>query len=281
MPLPDSTVEDLVTTLRLSKKPNIVVEGKNDEIIYGSLVDRMGIFDVDFFCAGCKNTLLHLYEELSQYENAGDFRHAPVAFIADRDMWLFRGIPSRYGDIIWTDGYSIENDLYSHAKLSDRIGNKAEYDQALDSISMWFAYKVEEYLDKNPPPPKKVFQSFRDEEHVDVGHRLRRIIPVEKTTLAPNLEFLPSNHETVRTVRKAYHLQLRGKLLFQLLVRFLNKPKQGFQDATVSYYGLYNDAIAVPESDQLFSRLENEVQEKMYEQNQKIATQQPFPDTPQ
>ena len=278
MPLPDSTVEDLVTTLRLSKKPNIVVEGKNDEIIYGSLVDRLGIFDVDFFRAGCKNTLLHLYEELSQYENSGDFRHAPVAFIADRDMWLFRGIPSRYDDIIWTEGYSIENDLYSNAKLRSRVGNMAEYDQTLDSISMWFAYKVEEYLEKNPPPPKKVFQSFRDEEHVDVGRRLRRIIPVEKTTLAPNLESLPSNHETVRTVRRAYHLQLRGKLLFELLIRFLNKPKQ---DATVSYHGLSNDAITVPESDQLFSRLKNEVREKLHEQNQRMVAQHPLPDTPQ
>ena len=249
MPLLDPTVEDLVTTLRLSRKPNIVVEGKDDVIIYGALVDRLGIFDVDFFSAGSKDTLLHLYEELSQYENAGDFSHAPVAFIADRDMWLFRGIPSCYDNIIWTEGYSVENDLYSSAKLRDRVGNKAEYAQVLDSISMWFAYKVEEYLEKNPPPPKKVFRSFRDEKHVDVGHRLGRIIPVEKTTLALDLEFLPSNHERVRAVRRAYHLQLRGKLLFELLVRFLNKPKQGFQGATVSYRGLYNDAIAVPESD--------------------------------
>ena len=273
MPLPDSTIEDLVTTLRLSEKLNIIVEGKDDEIIYGTLVDRLGRFDVGFFSAGSKNTLLHLYEELSQYEDAGDFRHTPVAFIADRDMWLFRGIPPRYDDIIWTDGYSIENDLYSHAKLSNRIGNRAEYDQTLYSISMWFAYKVEEYLEKNSPPPKKVFQSFRDEEHVDVGHRLRRIIPVGKTTLAPNLEFLPSNHERVRAVRGAYHLQLRGKLLFELLVRFLNKPSQGFRNATVSYYGLYNDAIMVPESNQLFSRLENEIQEKLDEQKRKIAAQ--------
>ena len=249
MSLLDPTLENLVIALRLSNKPNIIVEGKDDEIIYGKLVERLGRFDVGFFSAGSKDTLLHLYEELSQYENVGDFRHAPVAFIADRDMWLFRGIPFRYDDIIWTEGYSIENDLYSNAKLRDRVRNMAEYDQTLDSISMWFAYKVEEYLEKNPPPPKKDFQSFRDEEHVDVGHRLRRIIPVEKTTLAPNLEFLPSNHETVRTVRKAYHLQLRGKLLFELLIRFLNKPKQGFQDATVSYHGLYNDAITVPESD--------------------------------
>ena len=271
MSLPDSTLENLVIALRLSNQPNIIVEGKDDEIIYGTLVERLGRFDVGFFSAGSKDTLLRLSEELSEYENAGDFRHAPVAFIADRDMWLFRGIPPRYDNIIWTDGYSIENDLYSHAKLSDRVGNKAEYDQTLDSISMWFAYKVEEYLEKNPP--EKTFESIRDEEHVDVAYHLNRVVPPEKTTLGPDLEFLPLDHERVREIRGTYHLQLRGKQLFQLLVRFLNKPSQGFRDATVSYYGLYNDAIMVPESNQLFSRLENEIQEKLNEQKRRIAAQ--------
>lgn len=279
MSLPDSTLENLVDSLRLSNKPNIVVEGKDDEIIYGTLVERLGRFDVGFFSAGSKNMLLHLYEELSEYEKAGDFGHAPVAFIADRDMWLFRGIPVCYDNIIWTEGYSIENDLYSYTKLRDRIGNKAEYDQTLDSISMWFAYKVEEYLEKNPP--EKTFEFIRDEEHVDVAYHLNRVVPPERTTLAPDLEFFPLYHERVREIRRAYHLQLRGKLLFELLVRFLNKPKQGFRDATVSYHGLYNDAITVPESNQLFSCLENEVREKLHEQNQKIAAQQPFPDTSQ
>lgn len=271
MSLPDSTLENLVDSLRLSNKSNIIVEGKDDEIIYGKLVERLGRFDVGFFSAGSKDTLLHLYEELSEYENAGDFRHAPVAFIADRDMWLFRGIPARYDNIIWTEGYSIENDLYSYVKLRDRVGNEAEYDQTIDSISMWFAYKVEEYLEKNPP--EKIFESIRDEEHVDVAYRLNQVVPPEKTTLVPDLEFLPSDHERVREIRSAYHLQLRGKLLFELLVRFLNKPKQGFTDATVSYHGLYNDAITVSESDRLFFRLEDDVQEKLNEQKRKIAAQ--------
>lgn len=170
MPLPDPNVENLVDALRLSNKPNIIVEGKDDEIIYGTLVERLGRFDVGFFSAGSKDTLLHLYEELSEYENAGDFRHTPVTFIADHDMWLFRGIPDQYDDIIWTEGYSIENDLYAHVKLRDRVGNKVEYDQTIDAISMWFAYKVEEYLEKNPR--EKTFESIRDEEHVDVAHRL-------------------------------------------------------------------------------------------------------------
>jgi len=273
MSLPDSTLENLVNALRLSNKPNIIVEGRDDEIIYGTLVERLGRFDVGFFSAGSKDMLLHLYEELSEYENAGDFRHAPVAFIADRDMWIFRGIPACYDNIIWTEGYSIENDLYSYAKLRDRIGNKGEYNQTLDAISMWFAYKVEEYLEKNPP--EKTFESIRDEEHVDVAYHLNQVVPPEKTTLAPDLEFLPSDHERVRAVRSAYHLQLRGKLLFELLVRFLNKPKQGFTDATVSYHGLYNDAITVPESNQLFSRLEKEVQEKLDKQKGKVASQTP------
>lgn len=271
MSLPDPTIENLVIALRLSNKPNIIVEGRDDEIIYGTLVERLGRFDVDFFSAGSKDTLLYLYEELSEYEKVGDFRHGPVAFIADRDMWLFRGIPNQYDDIIWTEGYSIENDLYSYAKLRDRIGNKTEYDHTLDAISMWFAYKVEEYLEKNPL--EKTFESIRDEEHVDVAHHLNRIIPPDKATLSPDLEFLPSDHKRVREVGKAYHLQLRGKLLFELLVRFLNKPKQGFRDATVSYHGLYNDAITVSESDLLFSRLEDEVQEKLNEQQEKIASQ--------
>lgn len=271
MSLPDSTLENLVDALRFSNKPNIIVEGKDDEIIYGTLVERLGRFDVGFFSAGSKDTLLQLYEKLSEYENAGDFRHVPVAFIADRDMWLFKGIPDRYDDIIWTEGYSIENDLYSYAKLRDRIGNEAGYDQTLDAISMWFAYKVEEYLEKNPP--EKTFESIRDEEHVDVAYHLNRVVPPEKTTLAPDMDFLPSDHERVRQVRSAYHLQLRGKILFQLLVRFLNKPKQGFTDATVSYYGLYNDAITVPESDQLFFRLEDNVREKLNEQKRKLAAQ--------
>ena len=281
MSKPVLAIDELVATLRHSEKANIIVEGDDDIIIYRKLVDRFKANEVDIYPAGGKDPLLRVYEELSDAEKKGDFRHAPVTFIADCDMWLFRGIPSCYDDIIWTEGYSIENDLYSNAKLRGRVGNIAEYDQTLDSISMWFAYKVEEYLEKNPPPPKKVFQSFRDEEHVTVGHHLNQIIPIGNTTLAPDLEFLPSDHEMVGNVRTAYHLQLRGKLLFQLLVRFLNKPKQGFQNATVSRHGLYNDAITVSESDQLFSRLENEVREKLHEQNQRIAAQQLLPDTSQ
>ena len=114
-----------------------------------------------------------------------------------------------------------------------------------------------------------------------INFHCNRIVPDGQTELASGLESLPSGHQRVRRVRDNYHLQLRGKTLFELLVRFLSRPEQGFKKASVNAYALYNDAITVPESNQLFSRLENEVREKLHEQNQRMVAQHPLPDTPQ
>ena len=112
MPTPNPmTVEQLVGVLRRSRKPRIVVEGDDDVIIYRELTKRIGILEVAPLPSGGRKKLLQVYERRSE------FAHVPVAFIADRDMWLFSGIPEGYADIIWTQGYSIENDLYVSAEL--------------------------------------------------------------------------------------------------------------------------------------------------------------------
>lgn len=269
MPKSDFTVAELVAFLRHSDKPNIVVEGDDDATIYRQLAERFGLNRGDILQTGGREKLLLVYDEISGYESKGDFSHGPVVFIADRDMWLFRGIPTRYEGIIWTNGYSIENDLYSSARLRSRVGNQRQYDQVLDSISTWFAFKVEEYLEKNPPPPTKVFLSLRDEEPVAVGLHCSKIVPVGGTTLASGLESLSLSHQRVKEIRGAYHLQLRGKLIFQLLHRFLNNPDQGFQKALINYDALYNEALS--RSDELFSRLEKAIQEKLDAKQQEIA----------
>ena len=268
---PNVTVHELVATLRRSNIPNIIVEGKDDVIIYRRLVDDYFEERVDIHQTGGREKLLHLYEALTEAEEQNDFRHGPVAFIADRDMWFFRGIPSCYKDIIWTEGYSIENDLYSYAQLGSRVRDP-EYDQVLTSISAWFASKVEEYLDKNPLPPAKVFSSVRDEEYVAVDLHCDRIVPKGTTSLSCGLSSLDENHHRFKEVKTKYNLQLRGKLLFQVLIRFLNSPKYGFSGAVVNYYALYNDAINVEASDKLFSRLKKEVEEKLATQEKKIAS---------
>ena len=155
------TVPELVETLRNSNLPNIIVEGKDDVIIYRTLVEDYFTEEyIDVHQAGGREPLLRLYEVLSDAEKQGDFRHRPVVFIADRDMWLFRGIPPRYEDIIWTIGYSIENDLYSSAAFRKYVRD-SNYDEVLTSISTWFAWKVKEYLENNPL--SKTFTTIRDE----------------------------------------------------------------------------------------------------------------------
>ncbi len=249
MPTPNPmTVEHLVGVLRRSRKPSIVVEGDDDVIIYRELAKRIGILEVALRSSGGREKLLQVYKR------RGEFTQAPVAFIADQDMWLFSGIEPSYEDVIWTNGYSIENDLYSDADLERLLdeNDTAEHQQILDSISTWFAFAVEEYLAGNAPnldlhcdemvPP--------GETELDTGFCIRR-------------RFRVPNRDRVQQIRSAYQLLLRGKQLFQLLVRFLSKPTHGFEKASLNEYALYNLALRMPEAHPLLDRLIEQVKEKI------------------
>ena len=248
MPLPNPSVEELVVTLRLSKKSNIVVEGDDDVIIYQELAKQIEILEVVLLSCGGRDKLLQVYER------RGEFAQVPVAFIADRDMWLFSGIEPGYDDVIWTNGYSIENDLYSDAKLERMLSESetTEHQQILDSISTWFAFAVEEYIAGNAP---------NLDPHCD------EMVPLGKTELDSGFcarqGFRTPNAERVQQIRSSYQLLLRGKQLFQLLVRFLSKPAHGFEKASLNDYALYNLALRMPEAHPLLGRLMEEVKRKI------------------
>ena len=198
-------VTELIAILRNSQKPNIVVEGSDDVIIYRELVNRFGILDIDFHASGGREKLFKLYKRRSE------FAQVPVAFIADQDMWLFSGIEPGYEDVIWTSGYSIENDLYSDAEL-ERLLNEsetAEHQQILDSISTWFAFAVEEYLAGNSP---------NLDLHCD------EMVPPGETELDTGFctrqSFHPPDPNRFQQIRTAYQLLLRGKTTFSVAGSF-------------------------------------------------------------
>ena len=143
MPAPHPTVDELVAALRRSRLPTVIVEGKDDMQIYRWVEGCIGSQNANILPAGGRNNLLSVYERRNEYA------HLPVAFVADRDLWLFSGIPPIYHDIIWTQGYSIENDLYAGANLENLLAAEeaTEHQQVLDSIIEWFAFEVEEYLE--------------------------------------------------------------------------------------------------------------------------------------
>ena len=212
MPLPSPTADELVAALRRSDLPTVLVEGQEDMRIYRWVEERLGARTANVLPADGREKLL------SVYARRQEFPDLPVAFVADRDMWLFSGIPSDYDGMIWTEGYSIENDLYAGAELENLLDpdERTDHQQLLDAIVEWFAFEVEEYL---------------ADRHFEVAHHCNRVVPPGQTQMDESFRqsrgFRPPGEGIRRQIREEYQLQVRGKQLFQMLVRFLSAPDRG------------------------------------------------------
>ena len=237
----DMTVDDWIDTFRNTDMPTVIVEGKNDIPIYRRIEKYIGVQDADVIHVGGRNNLLLLYARRKE------FAHLPVAFVADRDLWLFSGIPPDYPDIIWTQGYSIENDLYAGAAL-EKVLNANDVDehrQVLDSIIEWFAFEVEEHLSG---------------EKAQVATGCNTVVPLGQTEMDQGFRnsrgFRSPDEKLHRQIREAYQFQLRGRLLFEMLIRFLN-AHPGNQYSIV---GLHETAFEMKPPDELMDRFIREIE---------------------
>ena len=243
----DMTVDDWVAMLSHAEFPTVIVEGETDMRIYRWVEERVSNQKVDVQRVGGRGTLLSLYERRNE------FAHLSVAFVADRDLWLFSGIPPIYHDIIWTQGYSIENDLYADADLENLLNADEvdEHRQVLDLIIEWFTFEVEEHLEGR-------------EARVDT--HCNEIVPLGQTEMDPDFRtrrgFHPPSEKRYQQIKAAYQLQLRGKSLFEILVRFLNAPNRG---TTYSTLALYEIAVKMTSPQPLIDRLIGEIEQKIME----------------
>ena len=258
MSTPDpTTVEDLVAYLRHSSLPTVIVEGKDDMHIYQWVEACIGSQTANILPAGGREKLLCIYKERHE------FADLPVAFVADKDMWLFSRIPSDYDGIIWTKGYSIENDLYTCADLENLLEAEEvqEHQQLMDAIVEWFAFEVERHLAG---------------EDFEVAHHCNRVVPLGQTHMDENFRkirsFRPPGEEIYRQIREAYQLQLRGKQLFEMLVRFLSAPDR---DSKYSYDNLHEMAFKMTPAHPLMNRLIQEIERTIADQ--KTSLQRPKP----
>lgn len=247
MPAQYLTENVLVATLRRSQLPTVIVEGKDDMQIYQWAERRVGIQNANVLPVGGREMLLAVYKRRNE------FADLPVAFVADRDLWLFSGIPSDYPDVIWTQGYSIENDLYADADLENllNVGEAAEHQQILEAIIEWFAFEVEEYLEGREAQVDKHCNEIVQigETEMDQDFRTRR-------------GFHPPSEKRYQQIKAAYQLQLRGKSLFEILIRFLNAPNRG---TTYSTSALYEIAVKIISPQPLIDRLINEIERTIAE----------------
>ncbi len=247
MPNKQATVNELVSTLRRSKLPTVVVEGRDDMQIFRWMEELLEVDKIDILGVGGRLNLFAVYDRKSE------FAHLPVAFVADQDKELFTQLPVGYDEIIWTQGYSIENDLYAGAdpNLENLMDPQeaSEHRQLLDIIVDWFAFEVEEFLAGRTPEfnhhCNEVVPQYQIE--IDAGFRQRR-------------GFRPPNSELKQQIRNAYQFQVRGKLLFQMLVRFLSKSNRRVKH---SIRGLYEIAFKMTPFHPLMDRIMQEIEQRI------------------
>ena len=203
----DKYVNSLVNILKSSGQPTIVVSGGEGNV---NIIDKL----VKHHDVKAKTMRIHKRDTLlSVYERRNEFFHLPVAFVADQEMKLFTGNPERHTDIIWTQGYSLENDLYADADLEVLLEPHEvwRHQQVIKSTIDWFAFEVGEFLNGNP---------------VKMDLPLREIVPEGEfelhQDLRPKTGIRQPLPERVQQIRDRYQLLLPGHFLFEVLARYLD-----------------------------------------------------------
>ncbi len=206
----------LMSRIRHSaQKRMVIVEGKTDKRIYWWVRDRFGTGNARVFDARGIDELLKIYDQKSTLFND---RGVAVAFMADRDLERLFCTNPRPGDIVWTEGYCIENDLYE-GYVKDHLENLLETSEAnklrkmRDAVVEWFAFEVEEF---RAGREHKTGKDLDEDELVLPGHTRMN------ATFLEDRGFVTPDRGVVDELKKVYNLRVAGKLLFQMLARFLD-----------------------------------------------------------
>ncbi len=245
MPSSRPTADELVAALKRSRLKTVMVEGTDDPLIYRRLERILGDLNVDFLPCGGRGTLLEVYAR------RGELPSSSACFIADQDMWVFTGIPVGHEDLICTKGYSIENDVYHDSRVETLLefNDVPNHQQIISELARWFAFQVQEF---------RAGREFRTDPH------LPTLIPLPGVVCSP-AELSRQGYQQADTdleaeLRTEYKLKFRGKVLFEVLVRFSHAPNR----TRYSYDALVNFAVISAAEGPLIGRIVGLIRQQLY-----------------
>jgi hypothetical protein len=211
MSVPEPTVDELIATFNRSSMPIVAVEGKTDREILRHLENLTGIGGLIFPCGGCNN----IFDIL---DRSHDITNKQVVFMADQDMCCIHGSRRLHPRLIYTWGFSIENDVIAGSKI-DRLLRPEErptFAKLRWLVARYFAYEYEKALAEAREPVWDV--------------SLQMIIDMNNLTYKSNIAHQDEiyTHDTrfCRRLHKEIKRLLRGKQLLQLYLLILNKPRR-------------------------------------------------------
>lgn len=204
------SADELVAYLRRSMQSAILVEGSDDKRVYRYVEEKLLDLDVDVVVCSGRSTLLAVYERRLE------FSHLPVVFVADRDMWYFVGVPNTYIEqIVFTEGYSIENDLYIRELFEELMSAEelAQYRALIERLSRWQAHQLVCYKSGKDTLCDVHLNEICNASEFHAEHLTR-------------IGYVNPPAELVASVLANYDLAIRGKTLFQALLRMLSASKR-------------------------------------------------------
>ncbi|NOZ34025.1 MAG: DUF4435 domain-containing protein [Chlorobi bacterium] len=258
------TPDILIKTLKRSSLPTVLVEGKDDFLIYRKFQNKIGARFVSFLGCGGRNTLLNIYDRKKEFSNK------KVMFIADKDMWVFSSVPEKYNDIIFTKGYSIENDLYEDGQLFlNEIlesNEKERFKIIINQLILWFAFEV---------------NKIKSEEEYNT--EFSEVTILSKNTFDRELNKFTDNfiskrgkedadNEIVKKIVDSFVHKLRGKFIFQIFELLFQERKNKKGKVTYTKEQLfdlcYTEGIRDKNNETNMNRLVNELLKfKNYKKN--------------
>lgn len=139
------TADEIVSTLSHSFLPTVIVEGDDDVIFFRQLEEVQSEYGLSVLAVGGRETALQVFNRRNEIQGT-----QKIAFIVDRDTWVIVGIPQSYenDDLLFTTGYSIENDLFVDGELLRLMAGdeRIKFEAELIKVVEWFALALSRIL---------------------------------------------------------------------------------------------------------------------------------------
>ncbi|MEX2411326.1 MAG: hypothetical protein WD607_08160 [Candidatus Paceibacterota bacterium] len=244
------TAEEIISYLKKSNLINILVEGPDDLLIYNWIEEKINKPDVRILPCGGRCTLLKVFQKRDE------FLDKTVVFIADKDLWVFSGIPEEYQTIVFTSGYSIENDLFCCARNTiNNLFTNAEledFNRIITNLLPWYCSEI---------------LKFKSNKEYNISLHLNQVIPAKSSEICEhflaNIEFIEPSQVVINEVKRDNYLKLRGKFIFDAAVRQLSAKRKRSKYSRDNIFEL----CLKMEHNHHFERIINEIEEKITEPN--------------
>jgi len=132
------TVDEIIALLKRSNLPTLIVEGKDDLIVYKRLEETFYDESLSVLPVGGRRNILNIFDRLHEIP-----QYCKVMFIADQDTWVITGIPPKYQSdkLFFTSGYSIENDVFQDGRIYSYMSDleKQKFGVDLNQFLAWYS----------------------------------------------------------------------------------------------------------------------------------------------